>query len=244
MDPRLDRLLCGIDLERSSILEIGPLGNPAVRGRNVKYLDYADREVLAAKSAHDPAVDTSKIPHIDYVASRLADYQAIEDRFDYIIASHVIEHTPDWLGWLEVLFGLLRPDGRVVLAVPDRRYTFDYLRKESTLGESLDAYFERRQRLSFAQVFDAGNYARRIDAGLAWSGRIDATQRIFSVEQALGLAKQSRIEHVDMHAWVFTFESFMDIVTSVNELGVMAINVVSATSPVRYSNEFFVTLAR
>ncbi|MEX3900116.1 methyltransferase domain-containing protein [Paraburkholderia sp. BR10954] len=49
-------------------------------------------------------------------------------KFDYVIASHVIEHVLDLVGWVHSLLAALKHAGRIVLAVPDRRYTFDYVR--------------------------------------------------------------------------------------------------------------------
>ncbi|WP_369012339.1 methyltransferase domain-containing protein, partial [Escherichia coli] len=48
--------------------------------------------------------------------------------FDYAIASHVIEHVPNVLGWFRGIYEVLKPGAVFNLAVPDRRYTFDVVR--------------------------------------------------------------------------------------------------------------------
>ena len=59
--------------------------------------------------------------------------------FDYVIASHVIEHAPDMIGWLRQVAGVLRTGGILSLAVPDKRFTFDEGRELTTLDQLLTA---------------------------------------------------------------------------------------------------------
>jgi hypothetical protein len=49
-------------------------------------------------------------------------------RYSYIVASHVIEHTTDLLGFLVESEKRPRPEGVLVLTVPDKRFAFDVLR--------------------------------------------------------------------------------------------------------------------
>jgi hypothetical protein len=67
-------------------------------------------------------------------------------RFDFIVASHVIEHTTDMLGWLRDCSALLKADGKLVLFVPDCMYCFDLLRPLSSTGQILQAFIEKRVR--------------------------------------------------------------------------------------------------
>lgn len=45
--------------------------------------------------------------------------------FDYAWASHIIEHLANWRGFLLEMFRIVRPGGRVIVIVPDARWTFD-----------------------------------------------------------------------------------------------------------------------
>jgi predicted SAM-dependent methyltransferase len=247
MEDRVQDLLAGIDVENESGLEIGPLDKPIVTpepGRRIAYLDYADADHLRKRSSHDPNVDCSKIIVPTYVVQSIDDYPRIEERFDYILASHVVEHAPDLLGWIEALLRLLNPRGRIVLAVPDRRFTFDYFRPVSTLGDILEAYFERRRRPTFRQVFDGNNDARNIDIVTAWQKSIDASEasRIFSTEIALQLARSAMTTYQDCHCWVFTYDSFLELIRQVNELGVIGVRIASSVAPKQFRNEFYISL--
>ena len=47
------------------------------------------------------------------------------ETFDFVIANHVIEHLEDPILFLKSLSRFVRPGGRVMLAAPNKRFTFD-----------------------------------------------------------------------------------------------------------------------
>jgi len=170
---RRERLISGLDLERMRGVEIGPLMSPIVSKEesDVFYVDHADREALQAKYADDPNVDVQKIVPVDAVWGDCTLRECFADNrsFDYVIASHVLEHVPDMLGWMREIADILRPGGRLILAIPDRRFTFDYLRQTTRLSEIIDAYLRRNRRPMPAQIFDFNANAVEIDMIAAWS---------------------------------------------------------------------------
>ncbi len=104
----------------------------------IKFVDHADVAFLRAKYAHDPAVALDNIVPLDAVWGDHSLAQCLPgERFDFVIASHLIGHVPDMLRWLDEVAGRLNPHGRLILAIPDRRYTFDLLRRETISKESL-----------------------------------------------------------------------------------------------------------
>jgi predicted SAM-dependent methyltransferase len=66
--------------------------------------------------------------------------------FDGVIASHVIEHFPDLLGFFLAAERMLKPDGILSLVVPDKRFCFDYFQSVSLTGDVHDAHSEQRSR--------------------------------------------------------------------------------------------------
>ena len=90
-------------------LEIGPLHNTSVRREHadVKYLDVFDRELLLKNYEGHPQVLPEKIPEIDFALFDGERVRSIpetigdEPAFDWVMASHVLEHVPDIIGWLE-----------------------------------------------------------------------------------------------------------------------------------------------
>jgi SAM-dependent methyltransferase len=244
---RAERLLAGVDIDRETGLEIGPLDKPLVPrvgSRPIFYADYAPREVLQQRSSADPEVDVLAIPNIDYIIQPLP--SELDRRFDYIIASHVAEHVPDLIGWIKTLCGWLNPDGRLILAIPDKRHCFDILRNPSTAGELLEAFLEHRPAPRFASIYDAMRLAVRIDQIKSWTEEVDteALARIFSPEAAFYTAEQARLtgRYQDCHCWVFTHGSFLAAIEEVNLVSDASIRVLRSEPPVWGSNEFHVVL--
>ncbi|MGO8973334.1 MAG: class I SAM-dependent methyltransferase [Steroidobacteraceae bacterium] len=121
-------------------IEIGPQARglvPKRAGYNVKIADWCSAQHLRELYKSDPAVDETKIEDVDYVTGGKSLAEAVPERgvFDFIIASHVIEHIPDLVQFLKDCEGLLRPSGRLVLAVPDKRFQFDVFRPLTWLGD-------------------------------------------------------------------------------------------------------------
>lgn len=85
-------------------LEIGPSYNPLApktAGWNVEVVDHLDAEGIRKKNAVWN-VDTSKIEHVDHVLTNKSLSETIRktNEYDFIIASNVIEHTTDMIGFL------------------------------------------------------------------------------------------------------------------------------------------------
>ena len=211
-------------------IEIGPLASPLVRKEEgeVRYVDCADREALVVTYREDPTVDTDSIVEVDALwgEKSLAECFLGEPPFDYVIASHVIEHVPDMVGWLTEIAAVLRPGGRLYLAVPDRRYTFDHFRRTSGLAEFIGAYLARSRRPTPTQVFDQGAYYCELDAPSAWVGPPDPKRHLTleGLRQALktATAVAERPHYLNVHCWVFTPRSLLETLVALVDLDLLA----------------------
>src|SRR5690606_34931736 len=117
---RREKLLGGIDLGTSRGLEIGALCNPLVlkSESDIHYVDYADRAFLQKVYAGNPLVDPERIVDVDFIWGERSLREITGEReFDYIVASHVIEHVPDLITWVRELVSVLAPGGTIRLAV-------------------------------------------------------------------------------------------------------------------------------
>lgn len=197
-------------------LEIGPSYNPIAprhMGYHVDILDHASTAELRAKYAHEPNVDVSLIEDVDFVWSgkSLSDTVGATAKYDYVVASHVIEHTPDILGFLIQCSALLKPEGRLVLAVPDMRRCFDAFRPLSSLGAVLQAHAEGRTRHSAATACDHVAYMAAMDSRGSWGkgekGKLETIHTLDFAERIFDRSLQNPDYH-DFHAWVFTPSSF------------------------------------
>jgi hypothetical protein len=234
-------------------LEIGPSFNPIVTkgsGARVEILDHATTEQIRAKYAADRNVTPAQleqIEEIDYVSDgrSMVDLIGKRECYDYIVASHVIEHTPDMIGFLNDCEALLKPDGVLVLAVPDKRYCFDVLRTLTSIGDLLDAYRDRRTRHTPGAVFDfasssatrggAIGWPQTAEGSLTFSNDIAAAFRLFQEVQETD-------DYRDIHAWRFTPSSFRMIVRNLKEAQVLGLRE-QEFHPTE-GHEFYIALSR
>lgn len=197
-------------------LEVGPAFAPVLPkalGYLVETIDHLDAEGLRDKYANTPGVNLNTIEDVDYVwdGRPLDEVIGHVERYDFIIASHVIEHTPDLISYLRACERLLKPAGILSLVVPDQRFCFDYFRFPTTTGEVLDAYLLERRKHSPGAVFDQVALAAERNGQIAWEttsvGDITLKHHIADAVYQYERAK-SLNEYIDIHNWRFTPSSF------------------------------------
>jgi SAM-dependent methyltransferase len=250
---RKGKLLQAVDVSNMVGLEVGPLDSPIVSKSegNVFYVDHASTQDLVAKYANDPNVgDVAKIVAVDFIWGAKSLRQTIPPHlsFDYVIASHVIEHVPDVIGWLREVSDVLKPEGMLCLAVPDRRYTFDYLRQPTTMADLLDGYLHGYRRPNPRQVFDYCYNTIKVDAGEAWKPGFDPSsgEHSHSEKSALALAMLSLKEerYIDVHCSVFTSDSFLELMKRLFPCELIDFKIASFFPPDPGTIEFFVILQK
>ena len=195
-------------------------------GFKVEIVDHASAAELRTKYAKEPNVDASRIEEVDYIwdGRPLSEVVGKSKQYDYIVASHVIEHTPDLLGFLKECDVMLKPTGALVLAVPDKRRCFDLFRPLTTTGDVLQAHFEKRNRHLPGTAFDHVAYFAAVNGAGGWA---KGTNGKVSLEHPLAFAKSvfdrssNSDAYFDFHAWVFTPSSFRMIVRDLNEIGAL-----------------------
>ena len=226
---RARSLLQGVD-RNASIVEIGasysPIA-PRADGWNTVIIDHAAREELVAKYDGEPDVWTDRIEEVDYIwkSDSIADAipKSLHGTFDVLISSHMIEHTTDLLGFLRSAERLLAPSGFMILAIPDKRYCFDYFRPLTTSAEIIDAHRRLQSRHDWKTAFEHLAYSVLSDGRAAWG---QEPIRALSFSNTFGDAmlkldeRTSSEGYADFHAWKFTPATFelMLLETSVLDL--------------------------
>lgn len=238
---RRDKILTGLDLGALNGVEIGPLASPLVsRGEGrITYVDFTDEDTHRRTYAEDPNVNVDDIVHVDAIWGDKTLREALgpDRRVDYVVASHVVEHVPDLITWLSEIRQVLAAGGALRLVVPDRRYTFDYLRLESRFHDVLDAYLQKARRPLPRQIMDFCGLARHVNCEAAWNGslKVDQLQPMSSIHFGYALAQDSIAtgKYYDTHCWVFTPASFAQLFEELAALGLIG-----------FAYEFFVATAR
>jgi 2-polyprenyl-3-methyl-5-hydroxy-6-metoxy-1,4-benzoquinol methylase len=231
-------------------LEIGPSHNPIApkrKGFNVHILDHASAEELKAKyQGHNLNLDN--IEDVDFVWSGQSYLDLIGKTacYDWIIASHLIEHVPDLISFLQQCETLLKEDGVLSLIIPDKRYCFDYFSPPSSTGNILDAWVEKRTKPSQGQIFDYIANATKCNGNIAWD-IVEQTGEytlIHTLEQAknLSIYYNSANDYMDIHCWRFTPASFRLILSDLRELNL--INLYTKAEFDTTGCEFYVSLSK
>jgi SAM-dependent methyltransferase len=215
-------------------LEIGPSHNPIApkkKGFNVHILDHASAEELREKYK-GIGLNLDNIEEVDFVwhgepFPKLIGKTAC---YDWIIASHLIEHVPDLISFLQQCEALLKPSGILSLVIPDKRYCFDYFSLSSATGNVLDAYAEKRVKPSPGQVFDHFSNESKRNGKITWSAADwgGANELVNAFSKAKEIWKRSVLasgEYIDTHCWKFTPASFRLMVSDLVNLDLINLEI-------------------
>jgi SAM-dependent methyltransferase len=255
---RRDRILAGLDVARLTGIEIGALDRPLVRpgsGGAVLYVDHADTPALRRKYATDPGVDLDALVEVDVVwgentlrealQARAATHPDAPVQVDYVIASHVIEHVPDLLGWLGEIHEVLKPSGQLRLAMPDRRFTFDCLREDTRLSDVLAAHLVGVRRPTPQAILDGQlNAVPAANTVKLWNGDEDAALAPsfdwnYTVRAVRGAVAG---EYHDVHCWAVSPYSLADVFVFLAERGLLRLACDSFEDTAFGDNEFHLRL--
>jgi methyltransferase family protein len=228
---RLEKLLLGIE-RTARILEVGPSHNPVApkgAGWQTFVLDYATQVALKEKyRSHNVAHD--RIEPVDFVWTGGSVHDAVpagqHGTFDACIASHVLEHMPNPIGFFESLNCLLTADGVVSLAIPDKRFCFDYFRPLTLAPAWIEAFEQKSTRHSRRSVLESGAYHISNGDLVSW-GQFERMHPHLRGEinpaklqaEAAGLSDSEL--YVDCHAWCFTPSSFELLLLELGALGLI-----------------------
>lgn len=230
-------------------LEVGPAHSPyapKAAGFNVVTVDHATKPELIEKyrTYAVPEYKLNRIEDVDYIWSgeHLADL--VPGEFDYVIASHFIEHTVDIIGFLKDCENLLKPNGKLSLVIPDKRYCFDLLRPLSTVGNAIDSHLRPSRFHTPGTVIDAETWNSSRDGVGAWAAGEDRelhlTEDISSFTTLIDTAVDQK-EYHDCHHWVFTPSSFELLLRDLRTLGYTKLSIVGQRPT--SGCEFYVTLS-
>jgi predicted SAM-dependent methyltransferase len=200
----LDRDVIAAAYLHGTGLEIGALHNPlpVPKSTRVKYVDRLDVKDLRNQY---PELVSEPLVNVDIVddGETLA---AIPDASqDFVIANHFLEHCQDPIRALANHFRVLKPDGILYLALPDKRYSFDCDRPSTVLEHLWRDYQEgpewsRQQHVEeYVRLVQKVRDPAEVDKGVArllktdysihyhvWS-EIEMIEFLASVRQRLAL---------------------------------------------------------
>lgn len=237
-----------IDISKTKIIEIGPLDNATYRPAeaNIKYLDWFTTDELRELISGNSRRKADRLVHIDFVAKDVRFSKDIAERFDLIIANHVIEHIPDLITWIRELSNISAENGRIFLSIPDKNYTFDILRKETTFVDLFRCYKEKLEKPTFYQILDAIYYKRSIRCEDVWSGDFEQnlSDKTFTLCDAIKVAEGRSKLYTSIHCHVFSWDSFSQLWGDLVASGLINLTIIKIGKVLPNSNEFHVLLKK
>ena len=231
-------------------LEISPLFRPtALKGtHNVFYTDYTSAEDSRSKHSnyeHDEIMD------IDFIwtpGRRLSECVPKDTKFNWAVASHVLEHVPDPIGWMLEVFEVLEVGAVFSIALPDKRYCYDKFRRETEVSDLVDHWIRSQKIPSPKQIYDflsrsINDSGGENDDSFIAPERFEDAPREYSDAEALNFSINSWTTgtYFDVHCSVFTPDSFYELIQKLNNIGILN---VEASLPEQGKEEFFIRLRK
>lgn len=201
----------GLAMLHGTGLEIGAMHNPVLVPPNciVEYFDVVTKleamKLFPELSGDSFVIEPTYVGDVDKNGlSVIAD-----THFDFTILSHVIEHVANPIRLVEDIFRIVKPNGYVVIACPDKLYTFDKNRELTSFDHLLDEY-----RSGVSEVTD--------DHYLDFLQGVHPEVMALPPEQLMIHLNAVRDRREHAHVWdSFTFREFLD--RSLELLGIRAL---------------------
>jgi len=226
------------------ILEIGPGVSPRMIGENVSYYDVRSGENFLEYARSKGVTNTDALPTIHFSSEdgRLKD---IPLKFDLIFSSHCIEHTYDFITHVNDVEALLNKNGIFAMVVPDKRYTFDYFRRLTSLGEIIARHYDVTPGHPLRDFIDSLVMAHN-DPVRHWQndhGRITKLDHEM-ITNALDKYRSTQAMDPSLHSWVFTSDSFREVVSQLADTEMIRLAPLRVYNTVKNSNSFCTLLMR
>jgi predicted SAM-dependent methyltransferase len=167
--------------------------------QTIERLRYVDRYTVAESRQLFPELHDQDIVETDVLCDMIEGLQPFSDgSLDFVIACHLIEHMPDPIFFLEELWRVLSPGGRLYLAAPDMRYlAFDMHRTVTTLDHLID---DHRRRVRIVEDHHLEEFLRLAE-GMTIPSDANERQRLFD---------EHRKRSIHIHDWnTKTFSQFL-----------------------------------
>ena len=229
-----------------TILEVGPAHNPILPRRDgfrTRNVDYLDRDGLVEKYRDFKQYSPDDIEDVDYVITAgraMAD--VIPDRFDVVLASHVLEHSISLIDFLNDCASLLAPGGVLSLVIPDHRYTFDRFRERSSIGRVIDASIARPSVHTVGTLTEFSLFRVTHNGRTSWPAGHSGTYRfVHDLGVVRENAERARGEaYIDVHNWVFSPHHLRLLLHDLASLGLVTVREAAFQDTV--GHEFFLNL--
>ena len=170
-------------------LEVGALHNPLVVGKQAK-VSYVDRYSNADLVTHYPDLSSSGLVDVDIIDDGECLNTVLDGSQDFVIANHFIEHCQNPIKAIHNMCRVLKPNGVLYIALPDKRYTFDVDRPVTPFEHILKDYRE-------------GPEQSKVDHFKEWVGAVSKIHNPVEAEKAVQEIMEKDYS-IHFHVWTQT----------------------------------------
>lgn len=225
-------------------LEISPSINPVIKhndGFAIEYLDVCSTEELRDRAASNGR-DLSCAPVINHQLDfNRTIKECVGNRtYDFVVTSHVVEHIPDLIGHFTQVQDVLNPGGTYAFFAPDKDLCFDCKKPETSLGQLIEAFVEKRNVAPLNALIDEYYYGvqRARKGGWAVDDPHPIRPKYGSHKELIRkvLSNPDQVKNWHGHIWRFTSSSFKALYQELYLLGLVQLKVhdVVATDRVEF----------
>lgn len=213
-------------------LEVAPYFDPFLHKRDhpgLCYTDYCSTEELLQKARQNPGYTEGALPPIDFVWRPGEALQACAPpglRFEYAVASHVLEHVANPIGWLNDVLASMADGARLALFLPDRRSNGDRDRHLTSFGELVALWATQPSVPTATQVADfLANSISSLGPAELLAGKPGTSH--YTDDDVLSLTRlvAETGHYLDVHCTVWEPLSFVAAIERASRMGLMNVEV-------------------
>jgi SAM-dependent methyltransferase len=207
-------------------LELGALHRPLAvsSAATVRYVDRMTRDELRREY---PSLAGLDLVETDILADASTLDGVPDERYDFVIAAHVLEHMRDPIGAIRNWTRVLKPGtGQLYLIVPDKRTTFDVPRVRTTVEHMVLDFVEPSLERDFDHYVDYATWVH------LKRGR-----------DAIDEARQLRDSDFSIHYHVFMPEDVVWLLRWI-DANLIGLEIVDGPAASHHSDEFHVLVRR
>lgn len=198
-------------------IEIGALDHPmqVPAQAKVRYVDYISKQESALK--HTQLIP-DEIVEVDYIDDGFVLATIAAESQDFVIANHVLEHSPDPFGALLNWSRVLKPHGIILFSVPIGARSFDKGRQITTVEHlAEDRELCQTGRMDLFHARNLAHYDEYLSISLVTIRKNLGYPELTPQEKGEMLKKFCEEPFTDTHYHVFSVESLQDIMRYVTE---------------------------
>jgi len=176
-------------------LELGAVNCPFDVDADMVYMDQVDTAELLARHADDANVED--VVPVSLISKNL-DYDFLAPgSFDFVVASHMLEHTANPGRTISQLARVIRPGGILYFVVPHKDYCFDGLRPTTSLSRLGWKFYADVRKITLEEYCD-----------FMFAFRDMAQVDMHTAEGIFAEAQRWFEGQIDFHVHTFTQDSF------------------------------------